>query len=139
MPKKGGKKQKKGKKIKDIDWAADENFSKTRSVIYIEHTTECPIFQRKAEEFREFLEAEVPEREFVLIRNGNGKKVPRLGAFEISFSQNARTSQYDIWSGIDKGPPRRDKFPESFELVMPEVRKILKKFYAEAKQEEEED
>ncbi|XP_068147327.1 selenoprotein BthD [Drosophila tropicalis] len=117
----------KHKKSKDIDWTANENFLKERSMIYIEHTTECPIFQTKAEEFGSFLQEHFPERLFQLVRNKNG--TPRDGAFEIGFSQNARTSVHNLWSGLDKGPPRRDKFPANYDMLLPDVQRILKKFY----------
>lgn len=125
---KGGKGKK--KRVKDVDWSADEHFDKSRSMVYIEHTAECPIFQVKAEAFANFLQERFPERMIQLVRNNNGKLVPRDGSFEIEFSQNARTSKHNIWSGLERGPPRRDKFP-NFESLVPEVTKILKKFYAE--------
>lgn len=121
-------KNKKKRRIKDVDWSADEHFDKGRSLIYIEHSVECPIFQVKADAFADFLQERFPERMFQLVRNNNGKLTPRDGAFEIQFSQNARTSKYNLWSGLDKGPPRRDKFPD-FETLVPEVQRILKKFY----------
>ncbi|XP_001360927.4 selenoprotein BthD [Drosophila pseudoobscura] len=117
------------KKVKMVDWAADENFSKERSIFYVEHTTECPIFQMKAEECGAFFKQRIPEREFQLVRNKYGKEAPREGAFEIGFSQNARTSVHELWSGLTRGPPRRDKFPEDFENLVPDVQRVLKKFY----------
>ncbi|EDW35669.1 GL17098 [Drosophila persimilis] len=117
------------KKVKVVDWAADENFSKERSIFYVEHTTECPIFQMKAEECGAFFKQRIPEREFQLVRNKNGKEAPREGAFEIGFSQNARTSVHELWSGLTRGPPRRDKFPEDYENLVPDVQRVLKKFY----------
>ncbi|XP_039481964.1 selenoprotein BthD [Drosophila santomea] len=121
--------KKAGKKKKDVDWAADENFSKDRSMIYIEHTYECPIFQTKADECGSFFTQRIPERKFQLVKNRNGRQVPREGAFEIAFSQNARTSEHLLWSGLEKGPPRRDKFPLEYEALVPDVNRILKKFY----------
>lgn len=128
---------------KEVDWASDEHFSKDRSMIYVEHTTECPIFTTKAEECGAFFAERIPERKFQLVRNRYGKQVPREGAFEIGFSQNARTSVHEIWSGLERGPPRRDKFP-NFESLVPEVNKIIKKFYPDKSvgmddDEEEED
>jgi len=124
MPPKGP-----GKKKKDVDWADDEHFSKERSMIYVEHTYECPIFQTKADECGAFLQQRIPERKFQLVKNKYGRQVPREGAFEIGFSQNARTSVHLLWSGLDKGPPRRDKFPVDYETLVPDVNRILKKFY----------
>ncbi|XP_023165104.1 selenoprotein BthD [Drosophila hydei] len=118
------------KKGKVVDWAADEFFSKDRSIFHIEHTTECPIFQAKADECLTFFQQRIPEREFQLVRNKNGKQAPRDGAFEVKFSQNARTSEHMLWSGLTKGPPRRDKFP-IFENLVLDVQRILRKFYAE--------
>ncbi|KAH8372573.1 hypothetical protein KR009_000136 [Drosophila setifemur] len=116
------------KKKKEVDWADDEHFTKERSMLYVEHTYECPIFQTKADECGTFFQQKIPERKFQLVKNRYGRQVPREGAFEIGFSQNARTSVHLIWSGLDKGPPRRDKFP-NYETLVPEVQKVLKKFY----------
>lgn len=92
----------------------------------------------KADEFLRYMQAAVPERQFVLVRNGFGKIEPRHGAFEIQFSQNARTSKHDIWSGLDKGPPRRDKFPK-FDDIFPNVQKVLKKFYPDIVPKDDDD
>ncbi|EDW10230.1 selenoprotein H [Drosophila mojavensis] len=129
------------KKGKLIDWADDDHFSKDRSIFHIEHTTECPIFQVKADECLTFFQQRIPEREFQLIRNKNGKQVPREGAFEVRVSQNARTSEHLLWSGLNRGPPRRDKFPR-YETLVSDVHRVLKKFYADKVvdlDEEEED
>ncbi|KAI8120664.1 Selenoprotein BthD [Lucilia cuprina] len=114
------------KKPKEIDWSADVNFDKNRSIIYIEHSLECPIFSIKAEEFLKYLQMQIPDRQFVLIRN------------QYEFSQHARTSKHNLWSGLDRGPPRRDKFPK-FETLMPEVQRVLKKFYPDVVTNIEED
>lgn len=128
------KENKKGKKI--LDYAADELFDPNRCMIHIEHTDECPIFHIKAIEFLNFLIERFPERKFVLIRN---KEPARDGAFEIQFSQTARTSNHCLWTGIKKGPPRQRKFPKSYELLLPEIEKILKKIYIVKKKLEEEE
>ncbi|XP_017040546.1 selenoprotein BthD [Drosophila ficusphila] len=122
-------KSKAPKKKKEVDWADEEHFSKERSMIYIEHTYECPIFQTKADECVSFLQQRIPERKFQLVKNRYGHQVPRDGAFEIGFSQNARTSVHLLWSGLERGPPRRDKFPTDYEQIVPDVNRILKKFY----------
>lgn len=125
---------KKAKKV--VDYAADEFFDPNRSMIHIEHTDECPIFNIKAVEFLNFLIERFPGRSFVLIKN----KIPaRPGAFEIHFSQTARTSEHCLWTGIKKGPPRKRKFPKSYELLVPEIEKILKKIYIVRKIVQEED
>lgn len=128
----------KKKQRKNVDWSTDENFSKDRSIFYIEHSLECPIFGMKAEECLSFFKDRIPEREFQLVRNRNGKQVPRDGSFEVTVSQNARTSEHLLWSGLMRGPPRRDKFPNFGELV-PDVRSVLKKFYAEAVVDDDEE
>lgn len=139
MPPKDKNKDKKPKKV--VDYAADELFDPNRAMIHIEHTDECPVFHIKAIEFLNFLIERFPERKFVLIRN---KDPPRDGAFEINFSQTARTSNHCLWSGLKRGPPRQRKFPKSYETLLPEVEKILKKIYIvkkiiEEDEEEEED
>lgn len=121
-------KKKNKRKPKEIDYTAEGVFDKNRSIVYVEHTYECAIFVAKADEFVKYLEKVFPDRQFVLVRNGQGKIQPRPGSFEIEFSQHAKTSRHTLWSGIDKGPPRREKFP-NFDDLLPEVQKILKKFY----------
>ncbi|CAD7086746.1 unnamed protein product [Hermetia illucens] len=135
----GRKKGKKGggKTKAPINWSDDAHFDENRAMIYIIHTTECPIFLEKALEFQSFLMAQYPKKIFQLILNDDGKTKPEDGAFEISFSQNARTERVELWSGKDKGPPRREKFPKSYDLLLPEVDKILKKIYVEQKSERE--
>lgn len=41
-----------------------------------------------------------------------------LGSFEISVSKSVNSKQQTkIWTGIEKGPPRKEKFPEPSVLV----------------------
>lgn len=127
-------KEKKAKKV--IDYAADDLFDPNRSIINIEYSEECPVFHLKAVEFLNFLIERFPERKFVLIKN---KDPPRPGAFEINFSQTARTSNHCLWTGVQKGPPRQRKFPKSYEDLLPEVDKILKKIYVVIKKRDEEE
>lgn len=49
--------------------------------------------------------------------NPDGK--PKRGSFEIHVvrGDNLATEDNLIWSGINKGPPRKDKFPEVDSLV----------------------
>ena len=43
----------------------------------------------------------------------NSNKAPRRGSFEIVIKKDAEsTDGVLIWSGIKKGPPRKDKFPD---------------------------
>jgi len=43
-------------------------------------------------------------------------KVPRKGAFEFVLAKSDG-SDILLWSGIDKGPPRKEKFPEPQTLI----------------------
>lgn len=107
----------------------EKYFDKTLSVIKIEYCLECPIFNEKAREFYIILSEKFPRNKFHLLLNESefdGNKIdPRLGAFEISFARNFRDNYHLIWSGIEKGPPRREKFPHDLDQLFRQIRKIL--------------
>ncbi|XP_055374775.1 selenoprotein BthD [Condylostylus longicornis] len=115
------------KKIKKkINWADDSVFDKSRAIIYIEYADDCFVFKEKANELLSFVQERFPEWNFVIVKNMYGQIVPRPESFEVSFSQNARMHPEVLWSGINKGPPRADKFPKTFEEFIPKISNLLK-------------
>lgn len=107
----------------------EEFFDETLSVLKIEHCLECPIFGEKTQEIFKHLSGKFPKFQFKLLQNESeldGKKFePRFGAFEISFAKNCRQAYHLLWSGIDKGPPRRDKFPQDLDELARKIQKFL--------------
>lgn len=131
MSRKPTKLNKKPRKVaKKPDFFCDDKFfDENLSVVKIEHCLECPIFTEKAQEIFKLLSTKFPRNKFKLLLNQSevdGKKiVPQYGAFEVSFAKNCRQTYHLIWSGIEKGPPRREKFPTSFDELLNKVNKIL--------------
>lgn len=110
-------------------FCGEELFDEDLSVIKIEHCVDCPIFAEKAEEIFKILCGNFPRNKFKLLLNKSGQDgkaiEPRFGAFEISFARNCKKTYHVIWSGIDKGPPRREKFPQNFDDLARQMRKIF--------------
>lgn len=118
------------KKIVKPKFFCDEKlFDENLSVIKIEHCHECPIFNEKSTEFFKFICAKFPKNKFKLLLNESeldGTKLePRFGAFELSFAKNCRLTYHLIWSGINRGPPRREKFPQDLEELSRKIQKLL--------------
>lgn len=121
-------KSKTGKKIHFF--CDDKFFDENLGVVKIEHCLECPVYAEKALEIYKLLTGKFPKYKFKLLLNESeldGKKIePRSGAFEVSFAKNCRHTYHLIWSGLEKGPPRRDKFPpQEIEDLARKVQKIL--------------
>uniref|UniRef100_A0A182QAK2 Selenoprotein H n=1 Tax=Anopheles farauti TaxID=69004 RepID=A0A182QAK2_9DIPT len=80
--------------------------------------------ERKAAEVHSELCGLAPEHKFQLVLNEGG--APRRGAFEISIAKSKDDEQKVlVWSGLKRGPPRKDKFPEAKSLLE-DVLKALK-------------
>lgn len=61
-----------------------------------------------------------------VVLNKSGK--PSRGSFEIYVQKDDdEEKKTQIWSGIKKGPPRKDKFPDVQKDLVPQIKKILKK------------
>lgn len=73
------------------------------------------MFKRKAQEIFGEINELFPMLEISL--NPDGK--PKRGSFEIHVLRNneAATEDNRIWSGISKGPPRKEKFPTGTSLI----------------------
>lgn len=96
---------------KKFNFCDDQHFDENLSMIKIEHTLECPVFNEKAHEIFKYLTVN-EEIDGTVIE-------PREGTFEMSFAKNCRLTSHPIWSGIDKGNP-----PDLDELTR-KIRKIL--------------
>lgn len=124
MSKKSKNSIKKTKKVpEDLNdvtiFANDDKFDENLSFILIEHCLKCPIFKTKAEEIFSFIQEEIPERKMKLILNNKIKGPPRVGSFEISVMKTAKEPEKNIWTGIEKGPPRKEKIPENYSEFIP--------------------
>lgn len=119
------KRIKKSKKNSPIDWATDEYFDPNRVMVYVECSNECPIYEQMALDLIEFLKKRFTNKEFLLILNR--QQTPRIGAFEISVAQNAKLPEELVWSGIDRGPPRKEKFPRTWENIAGKIGNIINK------------
>lgn len=132
---KGKGKNKKGKKIKEIveiDWAADEHFNPFVAIVYIEYDSKCFVYLQKVNEFKAELVEKYEKQKFEFVQNAPSRMTgadnsPRYGSFEIEFAQNARLQTELLWSGIDRGPPRIEKFPRYFDQLWPVITKILRR------------
>lgn len=104
----------------------------------IDHCTSWSVFKRKANAIYEELCKLIPDKIFELDLNSEGKPkrgkddpssgwvkasqwsnisfVSSLGSFEIYVIKDGNKKSL-VWSGISKGPPRKDKFPEAADLV----------------------
>lgn len=142
MPKaKGGKSPTKRPNTKkviailpDIDWAADGFFEPNVSLVIVEHDTECYVYSEQLAQFQAELFAAFPERSFRMLVNQRSRHIgaeaaPRTGSFEIRLAQNARCEPETVWSGLQRGPPRRLKFPRSNAQLWPQVRRIVSRSY----------
>lgn len=54
----------------------------------------------------------MPQKHLALLLNESG--APRRGAFEISVTKDKSKPDETalVWTGIKRGPPRREKFPD---------------------------
>lgn len=67
------------------------------------------MYKRNAEELSTALRSSYPDLEFEF-----NKTKPRKKSFEFTLLKE--DGNVVLWSGIDKGPPRKMKFPSSDEL-----------------------
>ena len=73
------------------------------------------MFKRKANEIFAGVQKLIPHKNFELTLNSEGK--PARGSFEIFVTKAETEKKVQVWTGLKKGPPRKDKFPEPKELV----------------------
>jgi len=92
----------------------DDNFDENLRVIKIEFCDKCGHFREQANKLFSNLREALPNIEIKLLANesekSNVRLEPRREAFEVWFARNGRDKFHLIWTGIDKGPPRRAKF-----------------------------
>lgn len=95
------------------------------------------MFKRKANEVFSELSKLIPDKNFELTLNAGGKPkrgktastgvlesrwwnyatIFISGSFEIYVSQSGSEKKKQVWSGVGKGPPRKEKFPDAKALV----------------------
>lgn len=147
VKKKGGKKGERParavKKSPVIDLTDEEHWNPGLSVFKIEYCTNCFVFRKKADEFLALCSERFLDNQFMTIFNNWGVEKPRPGAFEIELAKNAKCPFELLWSGLEKGPPRKEKFPSDWEPILCAVQLQLKQMcqweIEEAKRLEEED
>jgi len=76
------------------------------------------VFKRRALEIHQAFVNTYPDLELVL-----NNSVPRKGSFELTLI-NSDGVETLLWSGIKRGPPRREKFPDP-DSLMAELKKSL--------------
>lgn len=125
---KKGKKGKKGKKQKvdkNLLYCDDKHFDPNLAIVTVEHCLKCPIYREMAEKIFGDICAAFPEVKFKLIRNDFDRLEAREGAFEVSLAKNCRLPSELLWSGVDRGPPRREKIPSDITTFIPIIKKLL--------------
>lgn len=83
--------------------------------MYIDHCTSWHVFKKRANEFFIEISKLLKDKKLTLILNENG--APKRGSFEIYISKNKSSPKVLLWSGLKKGPPRKDKFPSAISCV----------------------
>lgn len=131
---KGGAAAAKAKKppAVEFDYAADENFKPNEPLVHLEYDRRCFVYREQAELFAAQLGAAFPERTFHVLANlasRVGELGPRDGSFEIWFAQNARCAAEQLWTGVQKGPPRRLKFPADYAELFPAAKRIMARYF----------
>ncbi|XP_065082349.1 selenoprotein H-like [Ochlerotatus camptorhynchus] len=127
-PKKTRKKSRKGrrKKVdKNLQFCDDKHFDPKLAVVTVEHCLRCPIYREMAEKIFADISDTFPDHKFKLIRNGFDRLEAREGSFELSLAKNCRSPAQLLWSGIERGPPRREKFPLDLTSIIERVDKEL--------------
>lgn len=93
--------------------------------IAIEACKSWQVFKRQANQIFTDLCGLIPDKHLALLFNENG--APRRGAFEISVLRDIAKMDEAVlvWTGIKRGPPRREKFPDPSKLI-DDILKALK-------------
>lgn len=84
----------------------------------------CHTYKRQATKLFKDLSALFPDKNFQMSINDLGP--PRRGAFEVTISKKkgGKVDASLLWSGLKKGPPRREKFPEA-NVISDNLTKVL--------------
>lgn len=129
------KNHKKKKTQKAVNFCDDENFDESLKIIKIEYCLQCPIFKEKSLEVFEDIISKYPNHYFKLLTNENEENFqenpPKSGSFEIYFAKNCREKFQLVWSGLQRGPPRREKFPvqsDYEDYIIKTINAILKTY-----------
>lgn len=83
------------------------------------------MYKRKANELSSAIQVEMPNLKITI----NPLKNPK-GSFEcfLFLDETNDGNKVDLWSGLNRGPPRKLKFPEpkDVEMILDNVKKNLK-------------
>lgn len=91
--------------------------------VIIHHCTSWSVFKKRANEIFTALSQSITDADFELVLNDEGKA--KRGSFEI-YIEKQDGERTQVWSGITKGPPRKDKFPDVEKDLKAQVLKIIK-------------
>lgn len=83
-------------------------------IVSVEACKSWQVFKRRATQIFTDLCSLIPNHQFELVVNED--KTPRRGSFEISVKKSKTDEPVLVWSGIKKGPPRKEKFPEAADI-----------------------
>ena len=123
-PAKAGRQNKKrGRNAAKEDSAEESDAEEKDLKVSVEHCKSWSIFRRKALELSEALKREWPNIEI-----SYNDSTPRRGAFEFVLKK-LDGSDFVLWSGLKRGPPRKEKFPES-NIVIESLRKAIWNSYS---------
>lgn len=87
-------------------------------VMSIEHCKSCHRFGLKANEMFKEISELIPTDSNISLELAINEQTPRRGAFEVSlYRKEAVEDKKEIWTGLKKGPPRKNKYPETSKVV----------------------
>lgn len=108
----------KGPVIKDVSSAVKTPHNKAVIVVSIEHCKSCHRFGLKANEMFKEISEMLPSSSNVSVELALNEQTPRRGAFEVSiYPKGIADQKMEIWTGLKKGPPRKNKYPETSKVV----------------------
>jgi len=87
----------------------------SKYIVSIEACKSWQVFKRRATQIFTDLCSLIPKHQLGLVIND--ELTPRRGSFEISVRKTKSDEPVLVWSGIKKGPPRKEKFPEATEIL----------------------
>lgn len=116
-PKKLSEPAKEDSKVQAVKKTTPSKKGKVDAYVSFEVCKSCTTYRRRANErFTEVAEI-LKGKNLEILINEHGP--PRRGAFEISVlhKKDDTANAKLIWSGLKKGPPRRQKFPDTKDII----------------------
>lgn len=93
---------------------AEESDEKEQAEVAVEHCRSWQVFKKRAVELCDQLKNHFENINFKFTFNAQG--TPRRGAFEITVKKSDG-GEHLVWTGLKKGPPRKEKFPTAETLA----------------------